>query len=305
MKKLVYLLPIALLAFACQNSQTVSDDGPIDLSDNPLEDTTEADTELEDDMEPSLSLAWETDTMLNTNESVLYYPDENVLLVSNIIGQPTQKDGKGTIAKVSTSGEILDKDWVSGLDAPKGMAIHDGMLYVTNIDELVEIDLTTGEIMNRYAVEGAQFANDVAAADGKIYFSDMKTGKLHMLENEEVSVVKEGLNGINGLDYNQEEGSLYMLTASGLHRTGEGDSVETVNDQVTGGDGLVILEDDTYLASRWKGEIWLVKDGQATKLLDSSEDEVQTADIGYYPEENLVLVPRFFSNKVSAYKLDY
>lgn len=305
MKKLVYVLPIAFLAFACQNSETVSDDGAIDLSDNSMNDSTEEASKMENDSEPSLTLAWETDTVLNTNESVLYYPNEDVLFVSNIIGQPTEKDGKGTISKLSTSGEIMEKEWASGLDAPKGMAIHEGMLYVTNIDELVEIELSSGEIKNRYGVEGAQFANDVTAADGKIYFSDMKTGKLHKLKDGQVSTVKEGLNGINGLDYNQEEGSLYMLTAAGLQRMAEGDSLEMVNDQITGGDGLVLLDDETYLASRWQGEIWLIQDGEATKLLDTKSDEIQTADIGYYPEENLVLVPRFFSNKVSAYKLNY
>jgi hypothetical protein len=38
--------------------------------------------------------------------------------------------------------------------------------------------------------------------------------------------------------------------------------------------------------------------------LDTNESS-QTADIGFIPEENLVLVPTFFSNKVEAYKLEY
>jgi hypothetical protein len=120
-----------------------------------------------------------------------------------------------------------------------------------------------------------------------------------------VSTVKDGLKGINGVDYSESEDALYMLTAAGLQRMGENDSVETVNSTVTGGDGLVIIDEDTYLASRWQGEIWLISEGEASKLLDSKAEEIQTADIGYIPEENLVLVPRFFSNKVTAYTLNY
>ena len=77
-----------------------------------------------------------------------------------------------------------------------------------------------------------------------------------------------------------------------------------INSEITGGDGLIILEKDVYLASRWHGEVWLIQGEDATLLLDSKGD-MQTADIAYIPEENLVLVPRFFSNKVLAYRLSY
>jgi hypothetical protein len=40
------------------------------------------------------------------------------------------------------------------------------------------------------------------------------------------------------------------------------------------------------------------------KLLDTSEVEINTADIDYVPGKNMVLVPTFFTNRVDAYKLD-
>jgi sugar lactone lactonase YvrE len=82
-------------------------------------------------------------------------------------------------------------------------------------------------------------------------------------------------------------------------------TTQTVNDVVTGGDGLVIIDDSTYIASRWQGEIYLVKNGTEHLLLDTKGEESNTADIDYIPEENLVLVPTFLKNKVVAYKLDY
>src|SRR5690606_21811290 len=134
--------------------------------------------------------------------------------------------------------------------------------------------------------------------------SDMNTGKLHLLENGKVSTLAENHEALNGLAIS--DGKLYGLDAKGLHQFSlDGKEHVTINTEVTGGDGLVVIDENTFVASRWNGEIWMIKDGLATKMLDSKDQEIQTADIAYLPEQNLVLVPRFFSNKVSAYKLEY
>ncbi|WP_417590263.1 SMP-30/gluconolactonase/LRE family protein [Owenweeksia hongkongensis] len=252
--------------------------------------------------EPSLSLVWETDTSLTTNESVLSH--EGVLYVSNIAGKPTDKDGVGFISKVDMDGQVTDLKWAKGLDAPKGMGVQNDKLYVTNITELVEINLADGKITKRYPVSGSEFLNDIAILDNKVYFSDMNTGKLHVLGNGQVTTLVENHEALNGLAVS--EGKLYGLDAKGLHQFSlDGKEHVTINDEVTGGDGLIVIDENTFVASRWKGEIWMIKDGLATKMLDSKDQDVQTADIAYIPEEKLVLVPRFFSNKVSAYRLDY
>jgi len=224
--------------------------------------------------------------------------------VSNIAGKPTEKDGEGYISKVDMDGQVTELKWVKGLDAPKGMGILENKLYVTNITELVEISLADGSISKRYAVEGSEFLNDIAIIDDKVYFSDMNTGKLHLLENGEVSTIAKNHEALNGLA--AHNGKLYALDSHGLHRfTLDGDEYVNIHGKVTGGDGLVVIDEDTFVASRWKGEIWMIKDGLATKMLDSKNQDIQTADIAYVSEQNLLLVPRFFSNKVSAYSLDY
>lgn len=260
---------------------------------------------VETPQKPQLTKAWETDTTLTTNESVLYDPERNVLFVSNISGKPTEKDGTGFISKQALDGSNEQLEWVSGLDAPKGMAILNDKLYVTNIDELVEINIADSSISNRYRVEGAQFLNDVATDGEHIYFSDMNTGKIHILENGQVSVYKEGIQNINGLAFNQH-GELYGLDSQGLRKFSvEDGEAEVVNDVVTGGDGLIIINDSTFIASRWQGEIYLIQNGKETLLLDTKEQKSNTADIGYIPSQQLVLVPTFFANKVVAYKLNY
>ena len=72
----------------------------------------------------SINILWETPNDLNNPESVVYAPKQNVLFVSNIDGKPDQKDQNGFISKVSPSnGSIVELNWITGLNAPKGMAI--------------------------------------------------------------------------------------------------------------------------------------------------------------------------------------
>lgn len=254
---------------------------------------------------PSLTLLWETADSLMTNESVLFDEATGTIYVSNIEGQdPLGKDGKGSIGIISNDGKIVNASWVSGLNAPKGMAISNGKLYVTDIDEFVEIDIATAKISNKWKVEGAQFLNDVAAHEGKVYFTDMNTGKVHGFENGTISTISEGHSSINGIAISND-GTIYGLDASGLVKWNWDGGTEIINSAVTGGDGLIILGDGNFVASRWQGEIWFANDSTQTLMLDTKAIESNTADIGYNAAEKIIYVPTFFKNKVAAYKLDY
>src|SRR5690606_34667849 len=198
----------------------------------------------------------------------------------------------------------LEREWVSGLNAPKGMGIMDGKLYVTDIDEVVEIEIESRKITNRYPVEGAVFLNDLDTHQGRVYVSDSRANNIHVLENGKVSTFAEDQKGINGLRV-ADNGTLYGLDGEGLKKYEDDGSFELINEGVTGGDGLVIIDENTFIASRWKGEIYIIQDGRETELLDTQEEESNTADIDYIPEENMVLVPTFFKNKVVAYEISY
>lgn len=288
-QKLIFALAFPILMWSCDSKTT-------------NEETTEV--EEVETVEPSLTEVWQTTAELMTNESTLFDSSTGTIYVSNIDGSPSEKDGKGSISIISKEGEILQKEWVSGIDSPKGMGISNGKLYVTNIDELVEIDIETAKISNRYKIEGAEFLNDVDTDGNKVYFSDMNTGKIHLFQDGAISTYAEGQEKINGLRVGSN-GVLYGLDGSGLKKYKSDGSFKIINEVVTGGDGLVVIDENTFIASRWQGEIYLIQDGKETKILDTKAEESNTADIDYIPEDNLVLVPTFFKNKVVAYKLTY
>jgi hypothetical protein len=148
-----------------------------------------------------VDLAWELAGFDNP-ESVRFDAQRNVLYVSNVNGAPTAADGNGYISRVSPDGELLEARWVTGLDAPKGMALVGDRLYVSDIDRLVAIDVEDGHFTALHRVPGAKFLNDVAADDaGRVYVSDMLDDAIYRLDGRVFALWlrDEALDGPNGL----------------------------------------------------------------------------------------------------------
>lgn len=257
---------------------------------------------IEAPVDPELVKLWETDTVLTTCESVLYDGENSRLFVSNIDGQPLNKDGNGFISILNLDGSIKTLKWASGLNAPKGMGIFNGHLFVTDIDRIVAIDLQTGEIAKEFTPEKAEFLNDITVSDNAVYASDSNLGMIHKIEDDKLSTVTENASGVNGLL--MKDGDLLVLDKNGFRSLNlENKEFTMVNDSITGGDGLTMVNDSTYIASRWKGEIYYVTGNKTHLLLDTKAEESQTADIGLNASEKIVYVPTFFKNKVVAYQI--
>ena len=146
-------------------------------------------------------LLWEVKGLAQP-ESVVQDPATGAIYVSNIAGAIMQKDGNGFIAKLRPDGTIITREWVKGLNAPTGLALHDRTLYVADVDELVEINVASGEIAKRYEAKGAIFLNDVAVGDdGTVYASDTPMNTIWRLKdgNFEPWLANDVLNGPNGL----------------------------------------------------------------------------------------------------------
>ncbi len=117
-------------------------------------------------------------------ESVVVDASHNRLIVSNIDGHPGQADGKGFLSLVTRDGQLTNLKWVSGLDAPKGMAIHDGMLYVSDITRLHVVDLDRGELIESHEPVSARFLNDVTVTDGgEVFVTDMMANAVYRLRD--------------------------------------------------------------------------------------------------------------------------
>lgn len=251
---------------------------------------------------------WATDTVLRSPESVLYEPSTAHIYVSNINAfNPGAADGDGFISKLDKNGRIESLKWTTGLNDPKGLGIYKNKLYVADMTELVEIDLTSGQIIAKYAVPDAKFLNDVTVDQkGTVYISDMEANVVYQFKNGQVSVfLGTGIfAGPNGL-----------LADNKKFYTANGDLYETdYTSKVTKSTALGIIDADgiekdkygNFFISSWGGEVYYVlSTGEKFKILDTQAQGVQAADIDFVEKDNLLLVPTFFNNRVVAYKVKY
>jgi len=250
-----------------------------------------------------LEMVWETEG-LKTPESALYDEERDVIYVSNINGNPAEKDGKGFISILNSDGTIKELEWVKNLDAPKGMAISEEKLYVSDIDRLVEIDMETGRIVSRYHAANAVFLNDVAACqNGMIFVSDTRTAKIHVLHNDRLTLWMEGepFETPNGLF--TEEGKLFVGDQHVFEVDVKTKEVKKIIADAGGVDGLEKNNQGEFVYSNWPGRIFIHRDGKSIKLLDTTEQEINTADLDFALKRDLVLVPTFFDNRLVAYKI--
>jgi len=258
----------------------------------------------------NLKPVWETDTTLRTPESVLFYAKQQVLYVSCINGQAIPENHGSYIAKVGLDGRVIQLKFSDSLNVTKGMGILGDKLYVTELTQVAEIALATGQVLNRYPIEGAQFLNDIAVDSVKniLYLTDSKESKVWALAYGKAKLVAAGspLKGTNGLlvEGNQllignGDGSLLRLNpvtkqVQTVANVGHSSSI----------DGIVSLGKGAYLINEVEGKLWQLRANGTIELkLDSADQQIKTADTDYNSTTGLLFVPTLFHNTLRAYQV--
>lgn len=257
--------------------------------------------------EYSLEKIWETAPLLTTSESALYDSTRNVIYVSCIKGDPRTRDGEGYIAKVSTDGKIIDPYWITGLDAPKGLGIYKNMLYAADISEIICIDIDADSVVQRLPVFNAGMLNDITVApNGRVYVSDMDSDMIYTMLDGEINIfLNKEINRPNGL-LDQNDHMLILSMGSAELYSVDFISMEKQKllDGLNSADGIIEIADKTFIVSNWNGELTLITPEMKKKsLLNTIEMKINTADIGFIKDKNIVLVPTFGHNTLAAYKL--
>jgi len=293
----------------------------------------QADAQQQQVAHTKINKLWETTNDMKNPESVAYAPEQNVLFVSNMNGKPTEKDQNGFISKVSPSnGNITELNWVTGLNAPKGVAIsnNNSRLYVSDITDLVEIDIDNGKIMKRFNAPGSVFLNDVVLDNqGNIYVSDTITNTIYKLDgnnnnnNNNTSSLQSWLqspqlNGPNGLHVDNTKNKLIVASLGAMTKPGAGikvvdlktKTITTLGKEGTTSPfgGLDGIESDTtdthyYVTDNPAGKVFIVN-ANGTGFGPLIDLHTQgAADLGFIPSQSTIIIPLMQDNKLVAYKL--
>lgn len=252
---------------------------------------------------PALKRVWEIAYKTRTPESAVYDPKRNVVYVSNF-----RNYGGEFISKLGLDGKILALEWVTGLERPTGVRIHNDKLCVVDRSGVLEIDIDAAKITKRIPIEGAGFVNDLTIHEsGAIYASDSQKARIYKIENGKVETWFEGptIQGSNGLLV--EKGRLLVGSSGNASIV----SIDLATKQTSTlvklegraiMDGLVSDGRGGCLFSNYNGRIYhLAAGGDTTLLLDTTVQRRFTADFEYIPEKGLLIVPGLSDNRITAY----
>lgn len=253
-------------------------------------------------------------------ESVSYDAKNKALYVSNIKGGMGEKDGNGYISKLGLDGKIISKKWITGLNAPKGMGLYNGKLYVADITQIVEIDIKNSKIINRYDAPEATFLNDISIdSEGNVFASNTfgENFMIYKLSKGKVSIwlKDKSLNMPNGLLVSGD--NLYLgtwgeeLNPKTFQTKVPGDllkislktkKIEVVVKKVGNIDGVVKTIHGYLMSDYIAGKLVYVKDNENTSV-DVITVESGAADIEFNKTHKVVYVPQMQAGRIDAYAI--
>jgi DNA-binding beta-propeller fold protein YncE len=253
---------------------------------------------------------WESEAVLKVPESVLLDGKTKQLYVANINGNPTDKDGNGFITILNLDGTVKSLEFSKGFDAPKGMAIYDKKLYVSDISTLRVVDLKSGKIVHNYPLQEAEFLNDVVATkNGIVYVSDFSATNqaIYKLQNKKLTkwlnseeLFGERPNGLwiqnDKLIIGTKEGNIYEVNQKTKEITTFKENVGT-----NGIDGILSFDDGRYITSDWAGKVFVSSKSETTQIIDGTANKVNAADIWYDKTTKKLYIPTFFDNRILCY----
>ena len=250
-----------------------------------------------------LEKIWETDTIVAVPESVLPDFKQNILYVSLIDGGGWDADGKGGVGKLSFDGKNYNGAWTTSLNAPKGLGMYNGKIYVADISEVAVIDMKNGKVEKKIPIDSANGLNDITVDNkGIVYVSDSRRAKIWRIENDAPSLYLDNIKGANGLKAIGSD----LIFAEGklLQKLNPQKQITKIAELPGGIDGIEPVGNGDFIVTVWQGYIYYVSaNGTVETLLDTHEAKKNTADIGYDPVKKIVYVPSFNGKTVAAYFL--
>ena len=243
-------------------------------------------------------------------QSVIHDEEQDVYFVSS---------ASGFISRVSPDGKILDRDFIQGLKAPKGLAIRGVELWVADVDHVRAFDRVTGAALKTVdlAPHGAVLLCDLAVGgDDALYVTDSDVrvsgqkervrqgdGRIYRVSGERVEVANAGeeLRSPRGIVW---DGLRFLVAQSYGHEVlawQPGSQAKAVLRGPGAYDGIVVLPNGAVIVSSdFDGGLHVAAGGVLEPLF---APRPPAADIGFDRKRNRLLVPSPIGDSLEIWNL--
>lgn len=280
--QLLILLFLLIFNFGCKNNSKKQIDTGIDNK-----------TEKRIEEKKFIENTWLLNKGLINVESIIYDYENHLFFASNGLDYKIGNDG--FISKISKNGELIKLKWIKGLNRPTGMAIHNNLLYVADVNTLVVIDIQNGEIIQKL-IEPIKNSglNDVAISDsGQIFVTASFTHSVYIVSEGKLKLWlqhDEKLKWANGILIDNENLVVAGMQLNTININSKKIDEVNLSPQVEDFDGIVSDSLGNYfLTTVDKKAIWYLKDEQITKL---KEDDSYFGDLELIRGTNKLYIPR-------------
>ena len=242
---------------------------------------------------------------LKTPESFIVDPAIGNYFISNINGNPLNRDNNGFIVKLDPSGKplffIRGGDPQVTLHAPDGLALKGNILYVTDIDSLRWFDKNNGKPLGHidFTGMGAKRLKGLAFdGEGNLFISDVLANAIYKVETgsaHKISVFSKDnrLGNPSGMVYDSARKRLICVARATGGIWGirlDGKIAPVIQKRFKNLDGIDWDREGNLLVSdRTEGKIYKIHNFSRIEVV--RKNILTPANISFDYARNLILVP--------------
>lgn len=247
--------------------------------------------------------------ILNSPESILFDPVSQLYLVSNA--------GSGTSGGSLVYFDPLTNNLTSfvstGVSSPKGMAIINNMVYVTDVTSVRGFSLESHENLFNLDIPGSSFLNDMTSDGTLLYVSDNAVNKIFVIDIQQASSTilceDPDLQSPNGILYDGQENRLLICSFRSNSPIQEFNLASSILNTLTTStlsqlDGLAMdVNRNVYVSSWASNAVFRFDPDFSSDPVEVSNGHFGPADIFINSETNELLVPNFSNNTINIIDL--
>ena len=196
------------------------------------------------------------------------------------------------VAKLSSAGKVIKRQFVRGLSAPQGMTLRGNELWIADGTALRAYDRVTGKpvALIDMKTNGATGLVDVVTADEDALYVSDASNRIFKLDRENqvsIAVENEALRSPRGLAWYNHALVVAQGEGDSLLAWQRGNELSFVGRGAGRWDDLLAMPDGTFFArSRRDGALYMLRNGAWQQWMTTAP-----GGIGYDQKRNALLVP--------------